>query len=109
VVLVEYVKQVKFCATSLHVACMHNVPFLKCGFTKDCLYQWHCCGGCYHQDVCCQGAFLPAFLNWEFGVAICQNILAKWPVDCLDSCRNVLWNVTDRRASFGFQVYGDGR
>jgi hypothetical protein len=108
VVLVAYVKQVKFCATFLHIVCMHNVPFLKCVFTKNCRYQWQSCSGCCHQDVCCQGAFLPAFLNWDFGVAICQNILAEWPVDYRDSRRNKLWDVADWCVSFGLQVYGDG-
>jgi hypothetical protein len=29
-VLVPYVKQIKFCATSSHVACLLKVPLLKC-------------------------------------------------------------------------------
>jgi hypothetical protein len=37
---------------------------------------------------CCQGAFLPVFLYRDFGVAICQNTLAKSRVVCDNSHRN---------------------
>ena len=86
------------------------MPFLKRGFTSNCQYQWQWCSCCCHQDVCCQGAFSPAFLNWDFGVALCQNSLAKWQdSECHDSLRNCLWDVADQRALFGLQVYGDSR